>query len=345
MKIAVLGTGSWGTALARVLADNDQQINLWGRNQAIVDEINQDHTNHRYLPDTLLASQIRATTSLEEAIADAAMILVVIPTSGIRDISRKISGILSQQAKEKPIIVHATKGLENESQLRISQIIEEELNESLYQAIVVLSGPSHAEEVARRDLTTITAASQSLEAAEAVQSVFMNHYFRVYTNTDIIGVELGGALKNIIAVCAGMLAGLGYGDNAKAALITRGLAEISRLGVKLGADPLTFSGLSGVGDLIVTCTSIHSRNFQAGKLLAKGYSPQEVEVEVDMVIEGFNTTRVAYQIAHKRAIELPITEMLYRLLYSNEPVSVQDSISELMLREGKKEASLEENEY
>lgn len=344
MKIAVLGAGSWGTALAKVLAENQQQVFLWGRSEELVNEINSSQQNHKYLPDSLLPDLIQATSSIEEAVIEAKMIIIVVPTSGIREIAHKINDILKKTSKTLPIIVHATKGLENESQLRMSQVIEEEIAEELYQSVVVLSGPSHAEEVAKQDLTTITAASMSLEAAEAVQGVFMNHYFRVYTNTDVIGVELGGALKNIIAVCAGMLSGLGYGDNAKAALITRGLAEISRLGVRLGADPLTFSGLSGVGDLIVTCTSLHSRNFQAGQLLAKNYSRDQVETEIEMVIEGFNTTRVAYQVAKELGIEMPITEMLYRLLYSGEVVSVQDSISELMLRQGKQEASLEQSD-
>ncbi|XJS10339.1 NAD(P)H-dependent glycerol-3-phosphate dehydrogenase [Aerococcaceae bacterium WGS1372] len=341
MKVAVIGTGSWGTALAKVLSENQHEVMIWGRKESIVDEINERYTNESYLPEVSLPENIRATTSLEESIQRASMILLVIPTNAIRQIANQINQLLEPNATYKPIIVHASKGLEMTSELRISEVIEEVMDEDSYQALVVLSGPSHAEEVSRRDVTTLTAASHSLEAAQIVQQAFMNNYFRVYTNVDVIGVELGGALKNIIAVGAGIIDGLDYGDNAKAALITRGLAEISRLGVAMGADPLTFIGLSGVGDLIVTCTSPHSRNFRAGRLIAKGYNINEVNQEINMVVEGVLTVKVAYQLAKEHNIDMPITEMLYRALYQDEGITVQSAIEELMLREGKPEQLLD----
>lgn len=340
MKVAVIGTGSWGTALAKVLSENHHDVSIWGRNQGVVDEINTKHTNHKYLPDCVIPANIQATISLRSAIDGASMIIIVIPTNAIRPLAMDLNELLIDQT-DKPIIVHASKGLEMDTELRISEVLEETLDRENYKGIVVLSGPSHAEEVARRDVTTLTAASHDLDIAQEVQAVFMNNYFRVYTNTDVIGVELGGALKNIIAVGAGIISGLGYGDNARAGLITRGLAEISRLGVALGADPLTFIGLSGVGDLIVTCTSPHSRNFQAGNLLAKGYTIDEVKEQMFMVVEGVLTVKVAYQLAKEQGIDMPITEMLYRSLYEDQSMSTQAAIEELMLREGKQEESLD----
>ena len=340
MKIAIIGSGSWGSALAKVLSENKHDTVLWGRKQTIIDEINQTHTNEKYLPNVSLPKEIKATTSLSEAVSNASIIILVIPTNAMRQMAQELNPLLEDQA-QAPVIVHASKGLEMNTQLRISEVLTEVLNKDNYQDVVVLSGPSHAEEVARQDVTTLTAASDNLEAAQAVQQAFMNRYFRVYTNTDVIGVELGGALKNIIAVGAGIISGLGYGDNAKAALITRGLAEISRLGTARGADPLTFIGLSGVGDLIVTCTSPHSRNFQAGTLIAKGYSRAEVSEKMFMVVEGILTVKVAYELAKEYDIDMPITEMLYLALYTDKKISVEDAIESLMLREGKQEESLD----
>lgn len=341
MKVSIIGTGSWGTALAKVLSENGHEVTMWGRKQTTVDDINEQHMNASYLPGISLPANIQATSSLAESILDAHVILLVIPTNAIRAVAIRINELLKAQSASRPIIVHASKGLEMTSELRISQVIEQAMDRDHYEALVVLSGPSHAEGVARRDVTTLTAASYSLEAAKVVQQAFMNAYFRVYTNSDVIGVELGGALKNIIAVGAGIIDGLDYGDNAKAALITRGLAEISRLGVAMGADPLTFIGLSGVGDLIVTCTSSHSRNFQAGRLIAKGYSVEEVNQAINMVVEGILTVKVAYQLAKGHHIDMPITEMLYRALYQDKGITVQVAIEELMLREGKQEQSLD----
>ena len=342
MKIAVLGSGSWGTALGQVLAENGHEVVLWGREDHIADEINQAHTNSHFLPGINLPATIVATTDLKAALDQATVLLFVLPTKAIRSVARQVASYLSQ-SDAQPLLVHATKGLEQGTHLRVSQMIEEEIPRQDYQDLVVLSGPSHAEEVARHDLTTVTAACPNLQAAEKVQALFKNHYFRIYTNTDVVGVEMGAALKNIIALGAGVLAGAGYGDNAKAALVTRGLAEISRMGIKLGADPLTFVGLSGVGDLVVTCTSPHSRNWQAGNLLAKGYSKEAIEEEIQMVVEGIATCQSAYELAKESGIEMPITEALYGLIY--EGAQVKEGLLRLMTRDGKQEASLSQAHY
>lgn len=342
MKIAVLGSGSWGTALGQVLAENGHEVVLWGREDYIADEINQAHTNSHFLPGINLPTTIVATTDLKAALEQATVLLFVLPTKAIRSVARQVASYLSQ-SDAQPFLVHATKGLEQGTHLRVSQMIEEEIPRQDYQDLVVLSGPSHAEEVARHDLTTVTAACPNLQAAEKVQALFKNHYFRIYTNTDVVGVEMGAALKNIIALGAGVLAGAGYGDNAKAALVTRGLAEISRMGIKLGADPLTFVGLSGVGDLVVTCTSPHSRNWQAGNLLAKGYSKEAIEEEIQMVVEGIATCQSAYELAKESGIEMPITEALYGLIY--EGAQVKEGLLRLMTRDGKQEASLSQAHY
>lgn len=338
MKIAVLGSGSWGTALAKVLVENHHDVTIWGNNSASIDAINQIHQNPHYLPNTMLPAKLQATLDLTQALTEVEMVLLVLPTIAMRSVLTQLKETL-HVAASKPLIVHATKGLELKTHLRISEIIQEVMPRELYSEIVVLSGPSHAEEVAQQDLTTITAASESIEAAQTVQTVFMNDYFRVYTNTDVIGVELGAALKNIIALGAGVLAGAGYGDNSKAALLTRGLAEISRLGIKMGADPLTFIGLSGVGDLVVTCTSPHSRNWQAGRLLAKGKTRQEIEDAIQMVVEGVTTCHSAYELSKTLDVDMPITDALYEMLYVDENIDLAAKLKKLMMREGKSEAS------
>lgn len=332
-KVAVLGSGSWGTALAKVLAENGHDVVMWSRveDQAIVDEINEQHTNKKYLQDLILPESIAATTDMEEAISGREIIVVVIPTVGIRSTAKQLNALI----KDPKIIVHASKGLEQGTHMRISSVLEEEIDADKRQAVVALSGPSHAEEVAVQDLTSITSASENMVAAEKVQYLFMNDYFRIYRNEDIIGVELGAALKNIIAVGAGALSGIGFGDNATAALVTRGLAEITRLGIALGADPITFMGLSGVGDLIVTCTSIHSRNFRAGKLIGEGHDLEGIQEEIGMAIEGLSTVIAAKELAVASNIEMPITQAIYEVVY--EGADASDTILELMRREGKVE--------
>lgn len=332
-KVAVLGSGSWGTALSKVLAENGHDVKMWSRveDQAIIDEINSEHTNKRYLKEIVLPETLTATTDLAEAVLDREFILVVIPTVGVRSVAKQLNELINGQ----PVIIHASKGLEQGTHLRISTILEEEIAEEKRAAVVALSGPSHAEEVAVQDLTSITSASENEEAAQKVQDLFMNDYFRIYRNKDIIGVELGAALKNIIALGAGALKGLGYGDNATAALVTRGLAEISRLGIALGAEPKTFMGLSGVGDLIVTCTSPHSRNWRAGKLIGEGLNLEEIQAEIGMAIEGLSTVIAAKELSEERGIDMPITQAIYKAAY--EDADVTETVLSLMRREGKAE--------
>ena len=330
-KVAVLGAGSWGTALAGVLNDNGVNACLYSNVPEQITEINEKHTNENFLPGIKLAEDLKATTDLKEALDGASAVLFVVPTGAIRPVAKQVAELI----EEPVLIIHASKGLEQKTHKRISTVLEEEIPEEKRTGVVVLSGPSHAEEVAVKDLTTITAASENKTSAQEVQDLFLNDYFRVYTNQDIVGVELGGALKNIIALGAGFVSGLGYGDNAKAALMTRGLAEISRLGVAFGAEPITFLGLSGVGDLIVTCTSTHSRNWQAGNKLGQGLPLDEVMGEAKMVVEGVFTTKAAYELAQEKGISMPITEAIYNVLYENKKPS--DMISLLMKREGKSE--------
>ncbi|MFC0271590.1 NAD(P)H-dependent glycerol-3-phosphate dehydrogenase [Metabacillus herbersteinensis] len=325
-KIAVLGAGSWGTALAIVLADNGHQVRLWGHRPEQITEINHSHTNEKYLPGIELPTNIIGYSSIEESLEGTNTIVLAVPTKAIREVLNQVSAKL----KHSITIVHVSKGIEPDSLLRISEIIELEMPGHMLEAVVVLSGPSHAEEVSRRHITTVTASSLNMEKAEYIQDLFINQHFRVYTNPDVIGVEIGGALKNIIALAAGISDGLGYGDNAKAALITRGLAEIARLGSKIGGNPLTFSGLTGIGDLIVTCTSIHSRNWRAGNLLGKGHKLEEVLENMGMVVEGVRTTKAAQQLSEKYGVKMPITEALYQVLFNGQ--SPKDAVDSLMTR-------------
>ncbi|GET13554.1 glycerol-3-phosphate dehydrogenase [Ligilactobacillus agilis] len=333
-KIAVLGAGSWGSVLAKVLVENGHEVALWSNSQAQVDELNQQHTNAKYLPDLIYPEALKATTDLKAAVKDAGTVLFVVPTKVIRLVAQQLIEVL-EELGTKPLIVHASKGLELGSHKRISEVIAEEIPTKYRSGMVVLSGPSHAEEVARQDITLITAASEDLANAKKVQALFMNDYLRIYTNSDVVGVETGAAFKNVIAIGAGALHGLGYGDDAKAALMTRGLAEISRLGVSFGADPLTFIGLSGVGDLIVTCTSVHSRNWRAGDQLGQGKSLEDVIDNMGMVIEGINTCKAAYELAQQKGIEMPITQAIYNVLYKQADIKAE--IANLMQREGKTE--------
>ncbi|MGG0239007.1 NAD(P)H-dependent glycerol-3-phosphate dehydrogenase [Bacillus rhizoplanae] len=330
-KITVVGAGSWGTALAMVLADNGHDVRLWGNRVELMNEINEKHENSRYLPGITLPASVVAYSSLEEALAGVDTVLLVVPTKAYREVLQSMKELVSQ-----PITwIHASKGIEPGTSKRISEVIEEEIPAHLIRDVVVLSGPSHAEEVGLRQATTVTSAAKRMEAAEEVQDLFMNSYFRVYTNPDIVGVELGGALKNIIALAAGITDGLGLGDNAKAALMTRGLTEIARLGRKMGGNPLTFAGLTGMGDLIVTCTSVHSRNWRAGNLLGKGCSLNEVLDNMGMVVEGVRTTKAAHEMAKKMNVEMPITAVLYDVLFNEK--NVKDAVGTLMGRVRKHE--------
>lgn len=330
-KVSVIGAGSWGTAIAFVLADNGHDCLLWTRREEQADEINDEHTNRDYLAAISLPPNLTASSSLEQAVSHGDIIIIAVPTVAMREISSAINQLVTQ----KKLFVHVSKGIEPDSLKRISEMIEEEINPVMRESVVVLSGPSHAEEVVLRHPTTVTVASTDIAAAERVQDLFMNKYFRVYSNEDILGVEIGAALKNVIALGAGISDGLGYGDNAKAALITRGLAEISRLGVKMGANPLTFSGLAGLGDLIVTCTSVHSRNWKAGNMLGKGATLEDVISGMGMVIEGVRTTKAAHQLAEKYKVTMPITEALFTVLF--EQKDPKTAVDQLMGRMKKQE--------
>lgn len=332
-KIAVIGPGSWGTALSLVLTDNGHEVAVWGNDPKQIDEINEKHTNEAFLPNIKLPEEIKAYHELKDAVKDATAVLIVVPTKVVRIVVKQLKEVVT----EPLLIIHASKGIEPGTHKRISELIEEEMPREKIKEVVVLSGPSHAEEVILRQPTTVSSASHSIAASKQVQQLFMNSYFRVYTNQDIVGVEVGGALKNIIAVGAGICDGLGFGDNAKAALITRGLAEISRLGVVMGANPLTFAGLTGVGDLIVTCTSPHSRNWRAGNLLGKGNKLDEILENMGMVVEGVRTTEAAYQLAKDLNVDMPITNAIYDVLFND--ANARETVVELMNRMGKNEVN------
>lgn len=329
-KAAVLVAGSWGTALASVLADKELDVAVWTRSEAQRDEINGQHRNERYLPGVELSPNLRATTDMGEAVKGAKAVVIVAPSSAVREVTRALKPFWN----EDMLVVHATKGFEIESLKRISTVIAEELG-CEEGRIVVLSGPSHAEEVVKRCPTTVVVASLDDQQAQAAQDLFMNSYFRVYTNRDMIGAELAGAFKNIIALGAGMSDGLGYGDNAKAALLTRGLAEITRIGVEMGANPLTFAGLAGIGDLVVTATSRHSRNWRAGFMLGEGKSLEEVLNSMGMVVEGIRTTKAAHTISEKYQVQMPIAKQLYHVLF--EGLEPRIAVEALMGRDRKTE--------
>lgn len=328
-KAVVLVAGSWGTALASVLADKGIEVALWTRNEEQAEEINRDHFNH-YLPAAELSPNIRATTNMEEAVRDAEAVVIVSPSSAVRQVSAQ----LKPYWRKNMLVIHAVKGFEIETLKRVSTVISEEL-ECPEGQIVVLSGPSHAEEVVKKCPTTVVVASLDENEAKRAQDLFMNSYFRVYTNRDMVGVELAGALKNIIALAAGMSDGLGYGDNAKAALLTRGLAEITRIGVAMGANPSTFAGLAGIGDLVVTATSRHSRNWRAGSLLGQGMRLDDVLKKMEMVVEGVRTTNAVREIAAKFNVQMPIAMQLYNVLFDD--LNVKTAVEALMGRDKRTE--------
>lgn len=328
MNICTIGSGSWGIALSMLLTDNGHNVTIWSRSPEEVTEINDDHTAKRYLPEIVIPSEIKATSNIEEAIKNSEIIILAVPSTAIRECSKMISSLLDNQ-----IVVNVAKGIEAGTLKRLSKVMEEELPRE--QRIAVLSGPSHAEEVARKLPTVVAVSSKDEEVREIVSSAFMNEYFRVYPNSDLIGVEIGGAVKNVIALCAGVSDGLGFGDNAKAGLITRGLAEIIRLGVKMGGKPETFYGLTGIGDLVVTCASRHSRNHRAGELLGQGYSLEETLKKVNMVVEGVNSAKSVLELGKEYSVELPITEQACEVLFNGKEPRI--AVLELMKRDKKNE--------
>lgn len=337
-KIGVLGGGSWGTALAILLSNKGHDVEVWLRDEEQLKKMEDTRINQKYLPAVKLPENLKLTNDLEKVCLEKDMILLATPTHGIREILNKCKKYI----KANQILVNVAKGIENESLLRISEIVKEILPENKY---AVLSGPSHAEEVAKNMPTTVVSASRDRKVAEYVQDLFMTPNFRVYTNPDVIGVEFAAALKNIIALGAGISDGLDYGDNTKAALMTRGMFEMARLGQKMGGKVETFSGLAGMGDLIVTCTSMHSRNRRAGILIGKGMKKKDVSEEIGMVVEGIKTTKSVYELAKKHKVTMPITTEIYNVLYKEK--NVKDSLNDLMLRDKKHEMEnivLDENE-
>ena len=324
MKIAVIGSGGWGTAVSLLLAEKGNDVYLWSWIQEETDRLNRDRENKEFLPGIKFPDNITCSHNMAECVKNASLIVTAAPSPATRTTARQ----LAPHTADGQVIVNISKGLEESTLSRLSEVYASEIPQA---RIAVLSGPSHAEEVSRRLPTTNVAACADIDTAGFIQDVFMNENFRVYTSTDVIGVELGGSLKNVIALCAGISDGLGYGDNTKAALITRGLAEISRLGTAMGADEKTFMGLSGMGDLIVTCTSMHSRNRRAGILLGKGKSLKETLDEVHMVVEGVNTAAAAYKLSKKYNVEMPIVEEANNILYNG--ADAREAVMRLMTRE------------
>ncbi|QNQ83322.1 NAD(P)H-dependent glycerol-3-phosphate dehydrogenase [Lactobacillus sp. PV037] len=339
-KIAVLGNGSWGSVLGSLLADNGEDVVLYGNIESVNEEINATHTNSHYMKDWSLNPSVSATGDLEKALEGAEIVLFVLPTSAVRIVAKNVRKVL-EKTNNKPLLVTATKGIEPGSKKLITEILTEEIYPEAEDAkkIVAISGPSHAENVAKKDLTAIACASLDEENAKRVQKLFSNDYLRLYTNSDLNGVEVGGAVKNVIAIAAGILAGKNYGDDAKAALMTRGLAEITRLGVQyFDAEPMTFSGLAGIGDLIVTATSVNSRNWRAGKQLGEGKHLKEILENMGQTVEGATTVKAIHELAQEKAIEMPISEAVYRVLY--EDADVDEEIKQMMGREPKSEINL-----
>lgn len=330
MKVGIIGAGSFGTALALVLNQNRHNVTCWSFEEEIVAEVKSKGTNEKYLPGVKIPGDVRVISSLEKTVQNKDVILMAIPSQVVRNVLKKMKNFVPANS----IWVSVAKGIENKTLLRVTQVINQEAKVE-NSNIVALSGPSHAEEVSRKIPTAIVSASSSLKSAEIVQNLFTTPYFRVYTSADIIGAELGGALKNIIALAAGICDGAGFGDNTKAALITRGLVEINRMGVKLGAKPDTFAGLSGMGDLVVTCMSRHSRNRYVGEQIGKGRNLDDILNEMSMVAEGVKTTQSAYELSKREDIEMPITEQVYCTLFENK--SPIEAMQDLMTRQSKSE--------
>ena len=325
MSIAIIGAGSWGTAMASQLGLKHKRVALWSRRSALAAAMTSSRYNNEYLPGVSLPPSVLCTNDFEKAVIDAKVIVITTPSHTVRDTCRK----MAEYVQPDTVVVSAAKGLEAGTYKRMSEIIADEIPQ-IKGKVAALSGPNHAEEVGKQQPSASVVASSSAYVADVVQEAYMLPFFRVYTNPDIIGVELGGALKNIIALGAGIIEGLGFGDNTKAALITRGLAEISRLGIAMGALHGTFAGLAGIGDLVVTCTSKHSRNRSAGILLAQGKTAKEIQQETNMVVEGIRVTATAYELANKYGISMPITEQIWKVIYQNK--SPKQALTDLMLR-------------
>lgn len=329
-SIAVIGAGSWGTALAVLLCGNGHEVTLWSIIEDEVHTLQTKRENPDKLPGVKLPEKIEVTSDLEKAVSGKQVLVLAVPSPYVRSTAHTMKPYVA----EGQIIVNVAKGIEEDSLKTLSQVIEEEIPQAL---VAVMSGPSHAEEVGRGIPTTIVVGAHDRKTAEYLQGIFMNEVFRVYTSPDVLGIELGAALKNVVALAAGIADGLGYGDNTKAALITRGIAEIARLGTAMGGKVETFSGLSGIGDLIVTCASMHSRNRRAGILIGKGYSYEEAMKEVKMVVEGVYSAKAAVRLAEKCGVQLPIIEQVNAVLFEGK--RADEAVKDLMLRDKKIENS------
>jgi len=325
-EVAVIGAGSWGTAIANLLASKNLKVKLWARDQSVVDHINNDRYHPKYLTDIKFHQNVLSTTDLEEAIDKTGVVVMAMPSHAMRETASKASGFINGDK----MIVSLAKGIEESTMKRMSEVLEEELRPEMQYKIAVLSGPNHAEEVSRNIPSATVISSTSRSVAGELQDIFMTPFFRVYTNPDLAGVEIGGATKNVIAIAAGISDGLGYGDNTKASLITRGLTEMMRLGISMGADVRTFAGLSGMGDLVVTCMSKHSRNRAAGEMLGQGKSLDQIKSDMNMVAEGIRTTGAIKSLANKQGVHMPITDNVAEVLYNKKDAFA--CVSELMSR-------------
>lgn len=327
-KIGIIGAGSWGIALSVLLHNNGHEVAIWSALSDEIELLKREHEQKDKLPGVKLAEDMVFTTEICEAINEKDILVLAVPSS----FTRKTAHTMKEYVSEGQIVVNVAKGIEEATLLTLSQVIEEELPQA---DVAVLSGPSHAEEVGRGIPTTIVVGAKSRVTAEFIQNVFMSDVFRVYTSHDVLGIELGAALKNVVALAAGIADGLGYGDNTKAALITRGIAEISRLGIAMGGKFETFCGLSGIGDLIVTCASMHSRNRRAGILIGQGKTMEEAMAEVKMVVEGVYSAKAAMGLAKKYDVELPIIEQVNEVLFHGKPAAA--AVKDLMIRDKKLE--------
>ena len=329
----IIGAGSWGCALAAVLERNGHPVTVWSIVEAEVAMLQKEHEHKDKLPGVTLGERVSFTSDLKEAVEGKELLVLAVPSVYTRGTARQMASFI----KKGQIIVCVAKGIEESSLMTLTEIIEQEIPAA---DAAVMCGPSHAEEVGRGLPTTVVAGAKAKQTAEYIQGMFMNEVFRVYTSPDVLGMELGGALKNVIALAAGMADGLGFGDNTKAALITRGMAEIRRLAVKMGAGAETMNGLTGIGDLIVTCASRHSRNRKAGMLMGQGYTMQQAMDEVKMVVEGVYSAKAAIALSKKYGVSMPIIEQVNRVLFEDKPV--KEAVTELMLRDKKAEyAALE----
>lgn len=332
MKCTIIGSGTWGTALAQVLSDNSHEVCIYGVVADEVNDININHKNSKYFGDIVnLSNNIRATLNLEESLKGCEVIIIAVPTFAVRSVLNQIKPLI----KNSPYIVSVAKGFDPDTFMRMSEVIRDVIPASLRKEVVSLIGPGHAEEVVLRMLTCITATSLDEDAAKVIQKLFSTPYFRVYVQTDEIGAEYGVAIKNAIAIASGATQGIGMGDNAKAALATRGLVEMIRFGTLMGGKLETFIGLTGIGDLMVTCNSVHSRNYQAGFQIGKDRSAAKFLKENKKTVEGIRTTKIIYDIAKEKNINMPIINAIYSVLYENR--NPEEVVYELMTRELRKE--------